>query len=244
MCEGSWSGAALIEAVRTGPRHDDSSPMVVKLDRISSLPYDLSASCPYVRPIAPDIDRIQPPMYGRRPSRGRAFSSAPGMLLCSNSTAHCASGPGTSFSFFSLSIPRSSHRVSATPPRLIHRPNLRLCAVSVESRRTMVSTLSLSRGLVPAVLSTVLSRSNVCLLRAARFVSAPFLLYLTELAFLQTQRAGCSCRHTRLSRGQDSNGCIPPDASTVARRSTTPHAPLQPLRLVSLFPHSTHHHRP
>ena len=40
-----------------------------------------------MRPIAPDMHRIQPPMYGPRPaSRGRArardFSSAPGMLVC------------------------------------------------------------------------------------------------------------------------------------------------------------------
>ena len=35
-----------------------------------------------MRPIAQDIDWIRPPMYGRRSSRGGAFSSVPGMLIC------------------------------------------------------------------------------------------------------------------------------------------------------------------
>ena len=50
------------------------------------LPHGGEASRPVsvlsMRPIAPDLNWIQPPMCGRRSSRGGVFSSAPGMLCC------------------------------------------------------------------------------------------------------------------------------------------------------------------
>ena len=79
MCEGTWRRTALIEpkAVRTSRlRCVDSSPMA------AVEPYELQVSTLSMRPIAPDMYRIQPPMYGRRSSRGGAFSSALGMLGC------------------------------------------------------------------------------------------------------------------------------------------------------------------